>query len=143
MRDIFKVFKTWAGDFTALNGVDVCLYYGDFVSVVGKSGSGTSTLVNMLTGIDHPTSGSVRVGDTYIHQHSEGQMSIWRGANLGIIFQFFQLLPMLSILENIMLPMDFAKIFPLPTIHRSSSLTSQPATSTPVRQIKSSRYSPN
>jgi putative ABC transport system ATP-binding protein len=112
MRDIFKVFKTGAGDFTALNGVDVCFYEGEFVSVVGKSGSGKSTLVNMLTGIDHPTSGSVRVGDTYIHQHSEGQMSIWRGANLGIIFQFFQLLPMLSILENIMLPMDFAKIFP-------------------------------
>ena len=86
MRDIFKIFKTGAGDFTALNGVDVCFYEGEFVSVVGKSGSGKSTLVNMLTGIDHPTSGSVRVGDTYIHQHSEGQMSIWRGANLGIIF---------------------------------------------------------
>jgi putative ABC transport system ATP-binding protein len=112
MRDIFKIFKTGAGEFTALNGVDVCFYEGEFVSVVGKSGSGKSTLVNMLTGIDHPTSGSVRVGDTYIHQHSEGQMSIWRGANLGIIFQFFQLLPMLSILENIMLPMDFAKIIP-------------------------------
>ncbi|MES0361509.1 MAG: ABC transporter ATP-binding protein [Anaerolineales bacterium] len=112
MRDIFKIFKTGAGDFTALNGVDVCFYEGEFVSVVGKSGSGKSTLVNMLTGIDHPTSGSVRVGDTYIHQHSEGQMSIWRGANLGIIFQFFQLLPMLSILENVMLPMDFAKIIP-------------------------------
>jgi putative ABC transport system ATP-binding protein len=112
MRDICKVFKTGAGDFTALNGVDVCFYEGEFVSVVGKSGSGKSTLVNMLTGIDHPTSGTVRVGDTYIHQLSEGQMSIWRGTNLGIIFQFFQLLPMLSILENIMLPMDFAKLIP-------------------------------
>lgn len=112
MRDIVKIFKTGAGDFTALNGVDVCFYKGEFVSVVGKSGSGKSTLVNMLTGIDHPTSGTVRVGDTFIHQLSEGQMSIWRGVNLGIVFQFFQLLPMLSIMENIMLPMDFANKIP-------------------------------
>jgi len=112
MRDIVKIFKTGAGDFTALNGVDVCFYEGEFVSVVGKSGSGKSTLVNMLTGIDHPSSGTVRVGDTFIHQLSEGQMSIWRGVNLGIVFQFFQLLPMLSILENIMLPMDFTNKIP-------------------------------
>jgi len=112
MRAIYKIFQTGAGDFTALNGVDVCFYEGEFVSVVGKSGSGKSTLVNMLTGIDHPTSGSVRVGDTPIHQLSEGKMSIWRGRNLGIVFQFFQLLPMLSLLENIMLPMDFAKLIP-------------------------------
>ena len=112
MRAIHKIFHTGAGDFTALNGVDVCFYEGEFVSVVGKSGSGKSTLVNMLTGIDHPTSGSVRVGDTTIHQLGEGKMSIWRGRNLGIVFQFFQLLPMLSLLENIMLPMDFAKLIP-------------------------------
>jgi putative ABC transport system ATP-binding protein len=112
MRDIVKIFKTGAGDFTALNGVNVCFFEGEFVSVVGKSGSGKSTLVNMLTGIDHPTSGSVQVGEHFIHQLSEGQMSTWRGSNLGIIFQFFQLLPMLSILENIMLPMDFAKVIP-------------------------------
>ena len=112
MRDIVKVFISGAGEFTALNGVDVCFYEGEFVSVVGKSGSGKSTLVNMLTGIDHPSRGTVQVGDTYIHQLSEGKMSIWRGRNLGIVFQFFQLLPMLSILENIMLPMDFAKSIP-------------------------------
>jgi len=112
MRDIYKIFKTGAGDFTALNGVNVCFFEGEFVSVVGKSGSGKSTLVNMLTGIDHPTSGSVQVGEHTIHQLSEGQMSTWRGTNLGIIFQFFQLLPMLSIIENIMLPMDFAKRIP-------------------------------
>jgi putative ABC transport system ATP-binding protein len=112
MRDIVKVFKTGAGDFTALNGVDVCFFEGEFVCVVGKSGSGKSTLVNMLTGIDHPTRGTVRVSDTLIHQLSEGRMSIWRGRNLGIVFQFFQLLPMLSIMENIMLPMDFAKSIP-------------------------------
>lgn len=112
MRDIEKIFKTGAGDFTALNHVNVCFYQGEFVSVVGKSGSGKSTLVNMLTGIDHPTSGIVKVGEKYIHQLSEGEMSIWRGENLGIIFQFFQLLPMLTILENVMLPMDFAKLIP-------------------------------
>jgi putative ABC transport system ATP-binding protein len=112
MRDIVKIFNTGAGDFIALNGVDVCFYEGEFVSVVGKSGSGKSTLVNMLTGIDHPNSGTVRVGDTYIHQMGEGPMSIWRGVNLGIVFQFFQLLPMLSIAENIMLPMDFANVIP-------------------------------
>jgi putative ABC transport system ATP-binding protein len=112
MRAIYKIFQTGAGDFTALNGVDVCFFEGEFVSVVGKSGSGKSTLVNMLTGIDHPTSGSVRVGNTTIHKLTEGEMSIWRGRNLGIVFQFFQLLPMLSLLENIMLPMDFAKLIP-------------------------------
>lgn len=112
MRDIVKIFRTGAGDFTALNGVDVCFYEGEFVSVVGKSGSGKSTLVNMLTGIDHPTSGTVRVGDTYIHQLKEGPMSVWRGVNLGIVFQFFQLLPMLSLVENVMLAMDFANVIP-------------------------------
>ncbi|HUV26495.1 MAG TPA: ATP-binding cassette domain-containing protein, partial [Anaerolineales bacterium] len=66
MRDIVKIFKTGAGDFTALNGVNVCFFEGEFVSVVGKSGSGKSTLVNMLTGIDHPTSGSVQVGEHFI-----------------------------------------------------------------------------
>jgi putative ABC transport system ATP-binding protein len=112
MRDIVKVFKTGAGDFTALNDVDICFYEGEFVSVVGKSGSGKSTLVNMLTGIDHPSSGTVRVGDTYIHQLKEGPMSVWRGVNLGIVFQFFQLLPMLSLVENVMLAMDFANVIP-------------------------------
>lgn len=112
MRGITKVFRTGAGEFTALNKVDVCFFEGEFVSVVGKSGSGKSTLVNMLTGIDHPTSGSVQVGDVYLHRLSEGQMSIWRGRNLGIVFQFFQLLPMLSLLENVMLPMDFANLIP-------------------------------
>jgi putative ABC transport system ATP-binding protein len=102
-----KVFKTPAGEFHALKGIDACFYQGEFVSVVGRSGSGKSTLVNMLTGIDHPTSGTVRVGDVYIHKLREGKMSGWRGLNLGVVFQFFQLLPMLTLLENVMLPMDF------------------------------------
>lgn len=105
MRDIVKTFKTADTEFTALKSVTTCFYPGEFVSIVGKSGSGKSTLVNMLTGIDHPTSGSVRVGDTYIHKLSENAMSRWRGRNLGIVFQFFQLMPTLTLLENVMLPM--------------------------------------
>ena len=105
MAQITKTFKNAAGEFTALKGMTACFYPGEFVSVVGKSGSGKSTLVNMITGIDHPTSGSVRVGDTYVHTLRESDMSVWRGANLGIVFQFFQLLPTLSLLENVMLPM--------------------------------------
>jgi putative ABC transport system ATP-binding protein len=112
MRDIVKIFENAAGKFTALNRVTTCFNAGEFVSIVGKSGSGKSTLVNMLTGIDHPTSGSVRVGDTYIHQMSENDMSLWRGANLGIVFQFFQLVPTLTLLENVMLPMALAERIP-------------------------------
>jgi putative ABC transport system ATP-binding protein len=107
MVNIFKVFKSPAGEFTVLKEINACLYPGEFVSVVGRSGSGKSTLVNMLTGIDHPTSGSVRIMDTYPHAMSESRMAVWRGHNLGIVFQFFQLLPMLSLLENTLLPMDF------------------------------------
>lgn len=111
MHDILKVFKTQAGDFTALKGITTFFYPGEFVSVIGKSGSGKSTLVNMLTGIDHPSSGAVLVNGLPIHKMSESQMSIWRGKNLGIVFQFFQLLPMLTILENIMLPMDLSESY--------------------------------
>jgi putative ABC transport system ATP-binding protein len=111
MNEIVKTFKTPAGDFTALKGIQACFYRGEFVSVVGKSGSGKSTLVNMLTGIDHPSSGTVRIGNTFVHSLDENKMSIWRGKNLGIVFQFFQLLPMLSLLENVVLPMDFCNTY--------------------------------
>jgi putative ABC transport system ATP-binding protein len=112
MKDVVKVFKTPALEFMALKGVSVSIYPGEFVSIVGKSGSGKSTLANMITGIDHPTSGTVRVGGTFVHSLSESQMSAWRGRNLGIVFQFFQLLPMLTLLENVMLPMDFCDVIP-------------------------------
>ena len=111
MRDVVKIFHTTAGDFTALNGINVNFYEGEFVSVVGKSGSGKSTLANMITGIDHPTEGSVRIAGTELHTMSESVMSSWRGRNLGIVFQFFQLLPMLSLVENVMLPMDFCNVY--------------------------------
>jgi ABC-type lipoprotein export system ATPase subunit len=112
MQQIVKVFHTAAGEFPALRGIDAHFDRGEFVSVVGKSGSGKSTLVNMLTGIDHPTAGSVRIGDTYVHKLNESRMARWRGRNLGIVFQFYQLLPMLSLVENVMLPMDLCDILP-------------------------------
>ncbi|MGC9357010.1 MAG: ATP-binding cassette domain-containing protein [Anaerolineae bacterium] len=111
MQNIVKIFRTPAGDFPALRGIDVNFYEGEFVSVVGKSGSGKSTLINMLTGIDHPTSGSVIIADTPIHTLNESRMSRWRGRNLGIVFQFYQLLPTLTLLENILLPMDIADVY--------------------------------
>ena len=81
------------------------------ITVVGRSGSGKSTLVNMITGIDRPTLGEIIIGDTHVHKLTESQMTRWRGRNLGIVFQFYQLLPMLSLLENIMLPMDFCNMY--------------------------------
>lgn len=113
LHQVIKTFSTSAGEFTVLKGIDAAFYRGEFVGVIGKSGSGKTTLVNMITGIDHPTSGEVQVGETPIHQLSENQLSRWRGQNLGIVFQFFQLLPTLTLLENIMMPMDFCKRYPL------------------------------
>lgn len=109
---VVKTFKNAAGEFFALKGIDAVFYQGQFVSVVGRSGSGKSTLLNMITGIDHPTSGEVRVGNTLLYRLDESRMSVWRGKQMGIVFQFFQLLPMLTLLENVMLPMDFADLYP-------------------------------
>ncbi len=111
MHDVVKTFQTAAGPFTALKEVDLRVNPGEFVAIIGKSGSGKSTLINMLTGIDRPTSGEVYVGDTAVHTLGEGRMAKWRGRNLGIVFQFFQLLPTLSLLENVMLPMDFCNMY--------------------------------
>jgi len=112
MHGIVKTFKNAAGEFTVLKGIDLTINRGEFVSIVGKSGSGKSTLLNMITGIDHPTAGRVVIGSTDIYTHmTESQRSRWRGQNLGIVFQFFQLLPMLTLLENTMLPMDYADMY--------------------------------
>ena len=109
---IVKTFKNAAGEFVVLKGIDLVIERGQFVSIVGKSGSGKSTLLNMITGIDHPTSGQMIVGGTDIyHNMGESARSRWRGKNLGIVFQFFQLLPMLTLLENVMLPMDYADMY--------------------------------
>jgi ABC-type lipoprotein export system ATPase subunit len=111
LKDVTKIFKTAAGEYTALKDINLCFGEGEFISILGKSGSGKSTLINMITGIDHPTSGIVRVGDTDVHHMSEGQLAVWRGRMMGIVFQFFQLLPMLTVLENTMLPMDFCNMY--------------------------------
>ena len=111
LRNVVKKYKTAAGDFTALKSIDLDMKAGEFVSVIGKSGSGKSTLLNMITGIDRPSDGEVFVNGTAVHEMSENQMARWRGKNLGIVFQFFQLLPTISVIENIMLPMDFCHTY--------------------------------
>jgi len=109
--NVVKTFKNAAGEFVVLKGINAHFNRGEFVGVIGKSGSGKSTLINMMTGIDRPTSGEIYVGAIPVHTLSENEMAIWRGRNLGIVFQFFQLLPTLSLLENIMLPMDFCNVY--------------------------------
>ncbi len=112
LHGVVKTFSNAAGEFTVLKSVDLKINRGEFVSIVGKSGSGKSTLLNMVTGIDHPTDGLVVVNRTDIYTGvTESQRSKWRGKNLGIVFQFFQLLPMLTLLENVMLPMDYVDMY--------------------------------
>ncbi|CAG1017050.1 putative ABC transporter ATP-binding protein YknY [Anaerolineales bacterium] len=108
LRDVQKTFKSAAGDFQALKGIDMEIRAGEFVSIIGKSGSGKSTLLNMITGIDRPSTGEVMVNGSAIHEMSENQLAGWRGENMGIIFQFFQLLPSLSLMQNVILPMDLS-----------------------------------
>ena len=109
--DVVKTFSSAAGNFTALKQVSNTIYQGEFVSIIGKSGSGKSTLVNMITGIDHPTSGKVLVDGVSVTELKESERALWRGKNLGVVFQFFQLLPILSLLENVVLPMDFCNLY--------------------------------
>ncbi len=111
MQQVVKTFVNAAGEFTALRGIDLKVSQGEFVALIGKSGSGKSTLLNMLTGIDHPTTGKVLVSDVDVYAMTESKRSLWRGRNLGIVFQFFQLLPMLNLLENVMLPMDYVGMY--------------------------------
>jgi putative ABC transport system ATP-binding protein len=112
LQKVSKTYKTPAGDFLALDTINATFYRGEFISIVGRSGSGKSTLLNMLTGIDRPTQGTVLVDDVDIHALTESKIASWRGRNMGIVFQFYQLLPMLSLVENVMLPMDFCETVP-------------------------------
>jgi putative ABC transport system ATP-binding protein len=113
LSEVVKAYPSPAGSFMALKGISLRIGRGEFAAVVGKSGSGKTTLLNMLTGIDRPSSGEVRVGDVSLDRLSEGRIAEWRGRNVGIVFQFFQLLPALTAAENIMLAMDFAKAVPI------------------------------
>ena len=111
IRSVNKFYKTAIGDYHALSDVDLQIHAGEFVSIIGKSGSGKTTLLNMITGIDRPSNGEVWVNGTGVHGLNENQMARWRGKNLGVVFQFFQLLPMISVIENVMLPMDFCRMY--------------------------------
>jgi len=111
IRSVNKFYKTAVGDYHALSDVDLQIQAGEFVSIIGKSGSGKTTLLNMITGIDRPSNGEVWVNGTGVHTLNENKMARWRGKNLGVVFQFFQLLPMISVIENVMLPMDFCRMY--------------------------------
>ena len=114
LRKVVKVYSSEAGDFTALRGVDLSIQQGEFLGIVGKSGAGKSTLLNMLTGVDHATSGEVTVragGEVSIHKLDEDALALWRGQTMGVVYQSFQLLPMLTLLENVMLPMDLCGLY--------------------------------
>jgi putative ABC transport system ATP-binding protein len=108
VKDVIKSFKVGDGEVTVLKGISFEVKPGEFVSVVGPSGNGKSTLLNMITGIDRPTDGQVIVTGQQVHRMSENQLASWRGEHVGIIFQFFQMLPALNLLQNVILPMDFA-----------------------------------
>ena len=109
---VSKAYPVGASSFLALDALDLSIPGGEFVAVVGKSGSGKSTLINLITGIDRPSSGTVRVGSTRVDSLDESRLAVWRGRTVGIVFQSFQLLPTLTALENVLLPMDFCKTWP-------------------------------
>jgi putative ABC transport system ATP-binding protein len=112
VKDLYKSYRAGDTDIPVLRGVSFGIQPGEFVAIVGPSGNGKTTLLNMMTGIDHPTRGEVVVNGQWINRMSEDQLSAWRGANLGIVFQFFQLLPALNLLQNVVLPMDLSKTLP-------------------------------
>ena len=108
VRGVAKRFPVGDGEVTVLRDISFQVKRGEFVTIVGPSGSGTSTLLNLITGIDRPSEGEVEVAESHIDTMTEGQLAKWRGRNLGLVFQFFQLLPALSLLDNVVLPMVFA-----------------------------------
>ncbi len=112
LRDLSKRYDSSAGSLMALDGINLEVQAGEFVAVVGKSGSGKSTLLNLASGIDTPSSGEVWIDGAAVHVMRQSELARWRGRQLGIVFQFFQLLPTLTVAENVMLPMDFCSTYP-------------------------------
>jgi putative ABC transport system ATP-binding protein len=117
VRDLVKAYPLGAGEVVAVDHLSLEIARGEFVAVVGRSGSGKTTLLNLLAGIDRPTSGTVRVAGAELGSLSESGLAAWRGRNVGLVFQFFQLLPTLTVIENVLLPMDFAKTIPVGERH--------------------------
>ena len=122
LTNVHKAYHTPAGDFLALKDINLQIAKGEFVAVQGKSGAGKSTLVNLITGISQPTAGEIRVGSNPIHNMGEEATAKWRGLNAGVIFQSFQLMPMLNCAQNVMLPMDFANLYRSPRERRERAL---------------------
>lgn len=112
LKNVCKTYPTASGVFTALKHIQFELQPAEFVAVVGKSGSGKSTLLNLITGIDQISEGEILIGTTPLHRLTETELAKWRGLNVGIVFQFFQLMPTLTVIENVMLPMDFCNSYP-------------------------------
>src|SRR5687768_14823802 len=112
LAGVEKTYRTGKVEYRALRGVDLTIERGDMVAIVGPSGSGKSTIMNMITGIDRPSAGTVTVDGHRIDEMSEEELAIWRGQRVGVVFQFFQLLPTLTALENAMLPLDFSRRVP-------------------------------
>ena len=126
LQNVSKVYHTVAGDVAALKDISAEFYRGEFVGIVGKSGAGKSTLVNMITAIDHITNGHVQIDGVSIHEMDEDQAALWRGQKIGVIFQSFELLPQLSLIDNVMLPMDFCGTFkPRKSLERAKQLLTQ------------------
>jgi putative ABC transport system ATP-binding protein len=111
LKNVHKNYQTAAGDFPALQDINLEIQPGEFAAILGTSGAGKTTLVNMLTGVDRLTAGEVWVDDTPVHQLSEDRLALWRGRNLGIIYQSFYLMPALSLLDNVLLPMDLCGLY--------------------------------
>lgn len=112
VSDVYKNFRVGDGEVSVLRGISFDVQAGEFLAIVGPSGNGKSTLLNMITGVDHPSAGEVKVNGKLLNRMNENQLAAWRSEDVGIIFQFFQLLPALNLLQNVMLPMEFARKVP-------------------------------
>lgn len=126
LHKVFKAYDTATGEFLALKGINAEVKRGEFVGIIGRSGAGKSTLVNMITGVDHLTSGEIWIDGVAVHNLDEDQMALWRGKNLGIVYQTFQLIPTLTLLNNILLPMEFCGLYkPRESAERAMALLEQ------------------